>query len=39
MFKTFSDVQLTEYVLNEGEVLKKLNQVSVARREVEIVSH
>ena len=33
-----ADVKLTEYEMEEGEVLKRLNQVSVTKREVEIVS-
>lgn len=31
------DVEMTEYEVNEGEVVKKLNEVSIARREMEIV--
>ena len=34
-----ADARLTEYELDEGEVLKRLNQVSISKREVEIVSH
>ena len=30
---------MTEYTVSEGEALKKLNEVSIARREVEIVCH
>jgi hypothetical protein len=30
---------MTEYAVSEGEALKKLNEVSIARREVEIVCH
>ena len=36
---TVPDVEMTEYSLSEGEALKKLNEVSIARREVEIVRH
>ena len=36
---TVPDVEMTEYAVSEGEALKKLNEVSIARREVEIVRH
>lgn len=32
------DVELTEHEMEEGEVLKRLTQVSIIKREVEIVS-
>ncbi len=32
-----TETQLTEYEVNEGQALKDLNQVSISRREVELV--
>ena len=37
-FPNYIDVRLTEYEMNEGEVLKRLNDVTISKREVEIVS-
>ena len=34
---TLTDVRLTEYEMDEGDVLKRLNEVAISKREVEIV--
>ena len=34
-----TETQLTEYEVNETEALKELNQITISKREVELVRH